>query len=1110
MYQEITSRLSGRLDPELFERCAVALLRDVYKGLVPVRGGADAGMDGAIASPSGSPIPLVTTTGEEAPRNLRKNLISYVENGGGQRTAVFATSRELTARKRQNLVSEAEKHGFHLRQIHDQADFADRLYHSPEWCKELLNLIGHLPPLCMVPPTDRPMRGVPLVGRDHDLKWLRAQKEDVLIVGQPGCGKTALHHALSRDGEHLFVVSDDIGEIAGALRKQEPRGVIVDDAHRRVDLLRALRHFREETGTEFRIDANCWPGATEQVARALAVPVASARNLEPLKRDEVVKVIEGCGIGGPPELVHELLNQAGGRPGLAATLCHLCISGQGKSVILADILAQDVRTTFEPLLGHQAITLLAALAIGGNRGVPLQAAATELGVPLADAHALASGLAAGGVLEDLGDSRLAVLPAALRHALVRDVFFRGTAPLPLDPFLQHVTDPREAAHTIVGARARGASVDDSFLLKLIERTEASVALEAFAWLGPGECRMALDHFPNELRRLARAALHRIPDVSLPLLFETDVDDDRSPHRAVDRALRVIQHWIESAAPGTGEVVSRRRSLLDAAVRWTAATAQRRTGIQAAALALSPKFSDAYAKPGSGRAMVLRDGSVTKEEAVKIAGMWPKVIELMRPAPSEGWDAVKSAVEGWAYPGRIPGRLQDGVSDVLRNAARSALEDLVPLAARHGGHVRWCRELAGRLDVDLRVAADTEFDTLFPLEDFDLDWKERMEAWSAAAVALAELWAKLESVEVAARLADIERSAEDSGIGSPDCRGMVCTALAKRVESPLTWATAFVDKGCSGTATHPLLRKASETNEEGWAKLAGRCLGEESLRLAALDVLLSADPIPREQLRDAMRVVTDVPMWVITGCVQARFSVSVTRMLLEHKHDDVAGAAAIGEWMGADRGQVRKELKEAWRRAMLRTIFDRHVAEILKGDHELSFSWLQARLAADLPDAWRASEALEAAAASLHPDQRAILIDELAPDHGGTFTLVPVLVGDDPDLYQRLLARQELEIYHRYPLTGRIDDAWIRKAMVALDHGFREEEIAGAVHLRGETWTGSECSMWQSWAEEFDELAAHEDDRIRRVGTAGATASRSRAETAIQRERREDVHGIQTS
>ena len=48
-YEAIVDRLSGALDPNLFEACAVDLLRKEFPTLVPIRGGDDAGMDGAIA-----------------------------------------------------------------------------------------------------------------------------------------------------------------------------------------------------------------------------------------------------------------------------------------------------------------------------------------------------------------------------------------------------------------------------------------------------------------------------------------------------------------------------------------------------------------------------------------------------------------------------------------------------------------------------------------------------------------------------------------------------------------------------------------------------------------------------------------------------------------------------------------------------------------------------------------------------------------------------------------------------------------------------------------------------------------------------------------------------
>ena len=47
-YAEIWTRLGQPLDPDLFERCVCDLLRAEHPTLVPVRGGSDSGMDGAI------------------------------------------------------------------------------------------------------------------------------------------------------------------------------------------------------------------------------------------------------------------------------------------------------------------------------------------------------------------------------------------------------------------------------------------------------------------------------------------------------------------------------------------------------------------------------------------------------------------------------------------------------------------------------------------------------------------------------------------------------------------------------------------------------------------------------------------------------------------------------------------------------------------------------------------------------------------------------------------------------------------------------------------------------------------------------------------------------
>src|SRR5262245_36556697 len=121
-YQDIIRGLSGRIDPELFERCAAALLRPIYPTLVPIRGGTDAGMDGAIADEKCLPFPLVCTTSKNVVGNLRRSLLSYKKQGGTRKVAVVATSQELTQRRRKNLEKAAKKLGFTLLQIHTQAN----------------------------------------------------------------------------------------------------------------------------------------------------------------------------------------------------------------------------------------------------------------------------------------------------------------------------------------------------------------------------------------------------------------------------------------------------------------------------------------------------------------------------------------------------------------------------------------------------------------------------------------------------------------------------------------------------------------------------------------------------------------------------------------------------------------------------------------------------------------------------------------------------------------------------------------------------------------------------------------------------------------------------
>jgi len=525
-YQDIVQGLNSRLDPELFEQCANDLLRNIFPELVPIRGGSDAGMDGAIGDAEGVAFPLVATIQEDVIGNLTRSLNSYLRNGGTRRQVVLATSQQLTPKRRRNLEERAGELGFTLVQVYSQEALADLLYRSPEWCRELLGLTGQPPALSAVPFTSRPQIVEFLIGREDDLDWLSNTEGDLLLVGQPGSGKTFLMYNFAKQNEGLFLIDNDPTHIAQSIRAQSPSAVIIDDAHIHISRIDILRQLRTQIGAGFRIIATCWPGHKDNVLYHMQIPISCAHELALFTRDQIVELIKSTGIAGPVELIRELVNQSEGRPGLAATLCHLCLQGDVRQIALGDALSRDIRTTFEPLLGNEATAILAAFSLGGDKGMSMETVATQYKLSLVNVQQIATGLAAGGVLTDIGQGRLAVRPPSLRFALIRDVFFCGAMSIPCNELVNQSPDIAETASTLIGARARGASVPDNMLIELVNRADSDKVWEHYSYLGPNECNWLLENRPDKLIIVADAALNFIPQQTIPLLLSHASDDNR--------------------------------------------------------------------------------------------------------------------------------------------------------------------------------------------------------------------------------------------------------------------------------------------------------------------------------------------------------------------------------------------------------------------------------------------------------------------------------------------------------------------------------------------------------------------------------------------------------
>ncbi len=248
------------------------LLRRIFPGLVPVVGGADFGMDGAIPDGAGEPYPLVCTIRRDVIGNLTRSLDSFVGAGGRSRKVVVATSQSLTPRKQNNLRDRAREKGFVLEQIFDRHAVANLLAENSRWRRDLLGIPAPPGALTEEPRTRRPFYDLSPVGRAHDLAWLRSTQGDRVLVGQPGAGKTFLPlHLMRREGWNArFLdpaasraeVADDYGDL-------RPDIVIVDDAHVYREKLEDLVHLRRSQGASFAIVATTWPTGRDGVLEAL-------------------------------------------------------------------------------------------------------------------------------------------------------------------------------------------------------------------------------------------------------------------------------------------------------------------------------------------------------------------------------------------------------------------------------------------------------------------------------------------------------------------------------------------------------------------------------------------------------------------------------------------------------------------------------------------------------------------------------------------------------------------------------------------------------------------------------------------------------------------------
>jgi len=1146
LHRQILERLGGDLNPRDFEEAVCDLLRDTFPSLVPIRGGSDSGRDGAIADGEGETYPLVCTTGADVIGNLTDSLDSYLSDGGRRRKVVLATSQALTPKRRSNLERRAVEKGFTLVQIIERHGLAQRLFRDAGWRKKLLGLSGSPEALSAVPLSKRPFLEMTPVGREEDLHWLRTTIGDRVLSGQPGAGKTFLLQHLIREGwPGLFLVGRSETEIANALRAQAPGfTVIVDDAHANLDALVRLRRLRKETEAEFDILATTWEGNRDSVLEALGSPIAT-RELELLARNEILEVYRQAGISEDNtdrDLLRELVDQASNRPGLAVTLALLWLRGGWEEVLSVKALGRHVRETFRSLIGDKADVLLAAFAVGGERGMPLTAVGEFLQIGLADLWSQTSALAAGGVLTVIEGEVLAVRPHQLRSALIWAVFFPDPGsgiPLSCRPLLDRAPSLGSAVTALVQARIYGVPVPNTELRELVLRADALdswrqmaerdrdlgkliLHSEVFAaWQGltassEENARWSLEHYPGDVLNLAPEALLQAPRQIIHHLLSRASGFRGPVHSYPDHPLSVLEHWIQEPLSTLQELTGRRKLLAEEIARFLRAGGDPTVGLKAISLALSPKLEASSLDPGLGNRILWRWGRLPDPMLPELGNIWAAVRDTVSCVPVEAWPSVAKMLWEWIDPKHIAPRVPISEEAIrsFRGLAAGVIADLAPLVRSSPGLSAELRKLGARLDLTIDLPVDHVFEILYPEPDLEADHEpEPPDLGDLVAV-----WSREAPRTVALRLARYEDEARQTNRRWPRYTPVVCRELAARVSSPEEWLAAWAMEGLTGDLAEPFFLDLVQRRPEGWDALMEAWLGAELWADTAASVLAGIGDLHAPLEERALAVLRARPWLVYILARRHQVAVPMLGALLRSSDWEAALAAAAGAWSAHPRKSIPPEVNDDWRRAILRAEAEVEnpsvqysLAQILEEDRDLAFEWLRVRIpTGPIPLSLSTDERgpFRTALAVLDAEQRRVLLDDLVPSRVLRH-LLPHLIGRNASLYKQLLGRADLQDYHLDPLQGLPGPEWVPLALAAAAAGWAPRSIAyAAIDEPGaQFFRGSEAEHWTRWHRSFAALDADPHEEIRAIGRAGQALVEPRIQKARAEEGKTALEGL---
>ena len=941
-----------------------------------------------------------------------------------------------------------------------------------------------------------------------------------MVTGQPGVGKTFLLYNFAVDCGAKFVISNNLDEVIAALGVSCPKIIIVDDASERIDLLKRLIHFRIEKEIDFRIIAVCWPYEQDTVRSSMGtvntvqLGLISADNIVDLVRQE----FSNAGINAENWLLQEIQQQAAGRPGLAICLVELLVANKNTRPLIEGTAHFDLlERAFHELKKEDTSGLLAAFAVGGDFGMRMEDVARVLMRDVIQVAQNLKTLATGGIIREHKEQYVETCPPAFRHALLIKEFLSGNAFSPVSTYKALFdTSPSKkyALLTLVCAIAKGAVIDNAWLILKIRDVDDNDVWRRLAWVNREWCSWVLDHYRGEIIDIAEACLKFMPEIIIPRLLDSMVGDTRPKHSHPNSPGRKIDKWIAKSCRRPGESIKKRRLLLDATKEWLQNGGDPDAAWRCLAKCVRIQWETFESTPGSGKSGIFTNGIICLPDVKALLSFWDDLLEIAESYLPNNWVQVVNALHEWDHP-YLRGREPDNQYMALTKATiwdfiHKLVE--VPNVPKHV-LVRWGIQNGYFTEKE----GNSEFLVFCPLENYgdDKDYTIKEQERHDAALILGQKWANLKPDDVAERLQKMEIECRRVEITYPLFERQICETITESISDHEMWLTTFNKYGLSPDAIVPFLRKLASKNHptaDTWLQVL---LQDKRYSAHAVTIALTRAKLSDPIIELVMNLIQDNPDLVEGILVRE----DISRFWLEYLADKASGYLALIVALNNFRSRSKRLLntnRQQWLELFYRGIegieflnghlfFD--LEKIVQDIPEIRLPLINKLLENEQVYNWTTSpkyyqELLD----SLNQDEKRDLLPRLEDVCACEFTAW--VIADDLELYSELLANAELKQHHLMPLIGDPSSLeWQKKTGLAMDFGYKPENIARSV--LGNVWfsSGSEVVFWQGWLNKFESLKKSKNQRMQEIADYGIQMTKNRIEHAKQKEQEEDVLGL---